>query len=141
MYICIYINIYIYRRANGIYIQKSCSIWTVCPCLNIFSFFTVLWSTCLIDYLCIQENKVNFWSSDLIQRMSFCIFLSKIYLISKLSLYSWCYDQYVYSGESVSLECRFNLENESLYSVKLYKGSKAGISNNMIAHKISRDFP
>ena len=32
MYICIYINIYIYRRANGIYIQKSCSIWTVCPC-------------------------------------------------------------------------------------------------------------
>ena len=34
MYICIYINMYIYRRANGIYIQKSCSIWTVCPCLN-----------------------------------------------------------------------------------------------------------
>ena len=33
-YICIYINIYIYRRANGIYIQKSCSIWTVCPCLG-----------------------------------------------------------------------------------------------------------
>ena len=23
MYICIYINIYIYRRANGIYIQKK----------------------------------------------------------------------------------------------------------------------
>ena len=37
MYICIYINIYIYRRANGIYIQKSCSIWTVCPCYLIFS--------------------------------------------------------------------------------------------------------
>ena len=34
MYICIYINLYIYRRANGIYIQKSCSIWTVCPCFH-----------------------------------------------------------------------------------------------------------
>ncbi|XP_023334267.1 uncharacterized protein LOC111705820 [Eurytemora carolleeae] len=27
-------------------------------------------------------------------------------------------------GESVTMDCKFNLENESLYSVKLYKGSK-----------------
>jgi len=39
MYICIYINIYIYRRANGIYIQKSCSIWTVCPCSLQYSIY------------------------------------------------------------------------------------------------------
>ena len=25
---------YIYKRANGIYIPKSCIIWTVCPCFD-----------------------------------------------------------------------------------------------------------
>ena len=39
MYVCMYvvymyyIYIYIYRRANGILTPKSCSLWTVCPCL------------------------------------------------------------------------------------------------------------
>ena len=56
MYICIYINIYIYRRANGIYIQKSCSIWTVCPCLitdmiNIFSVLPRMWRWCNLHML------------------------------------------------------------------------------------------
>ena len=34
----------------------------------------------------------------------------------------------IYSGEPVSVECSFNLESESLYSVKLYKGSKEGLN-------------
>ena len=50
MYICIYINIYIYRRANGIYIQKSCSIWTVCPCY-IKDFCHILDSTLKMAFL------------------------------------------------------------------------------------------
>ena len=37
VYICIYIIVFIYRRANGIYTQKSCSVWTVCPCFILTS--------------------------------------------------------------------------------------------------------
>mgnify|MGYP001278096660 CR=1 FL=1 len=61
MYICIYINIYIYRRANGIYIQKSCSIWTVCPCfylIFIFSFSFVACSGFILNKMWIQKSKL-----------------------------------------------------------------------------------
>ena len=43
-------------------------------------------------------------------------------------------------GESVILECGFNLEQESLYSVKLYKGSKAGQRIKFLRSTISHGF-
>ena len=37
-----YLYKYIYRRTNGIYIQKSCSIWTICPCLILYKLISFL---------------------------------------------------------------------------------------------------
>ena len=75
VYICIYINIHIYRRDNGIYIQKSCSIWTVCPCfLCLYLFFLPLslFFTQLIIFLLLSPSIF----SSLYLSLSFSLFIS-----------------------------------------------------------------
>ena len=59
MCLYVFIYIYIYRRANGIYIQKSCNIWTVCPCFY-FLLVTILELKRLITIASIRLTKNSF---------------------------------------------------------------------------------
>ena len=76
MYICIYINIYIYRRANGIYIQKSCSIWTVCPCYILYKYY---------DHSIIMTFFVLFIMNPLVIKELKKIVMSLLFLLKYIS--------------------------------------------------------
>ena len=59
----LYKYIYIYRRANGIYIQKSCSIWTVCPCFLNFQIEIFLGNRLFSLVLCFLYSLFAPWFS------------------------------------------------------------------------------